>query len=167
MSMDELADKIGITKKTLYNHFGSKEELLSRCISQIFKDLDRHMQLLYKDELNAIECMKQSFQFIAELLKDHSPVFIHDLQKMYPEMISNRHTSGFGQFREKMKLNLQKGIKEGLYAPDLDIELISDYFGHAVFGFYFQSILTNSSFSSKNYFVTAEGRKQLKRNIPS
>ena len=91
-------------------------------------------------------------------------------------MISSSHTSGFGQFREKMVLNLKKGIREGLYMDDINIELISEYFGHAVFGFFFHSIRSNAAFSTTNYFetiitynlralVTETGRKLLKPNI--
>lgn len=173
LSIDELAQKMGISKKTLYNNFNSKEALLSDCLKHVFMGLDQNMQMLHDENKNAIECMYDSFHELNNFFKDHSPVFISDLNRLYPEMISSKHTSGFGQFREKMILNIKKGIKEGLYDKEIDIELISDYFEHSVFGFFFHSIRTNNAFSSNNYFetiitynlkalVTDKGRKLIK-----
>lgn len=175
LSIDELALKMGISKKTLYNNFHSKEALLSDCIKHVFADLNNNMKMLHDDNYNAIECMYQSFHELNIFFQDHSPVFINDLHHLYPEMINDKHTSGFGQFRGKLILNMKKGIKEGLYSKDMDIDLISAYFVHSVFGFFFQSVITSNAFSTTNYFetmitynlralVTEKGRKLLKLN---
>jgi len=172
MSMDELAAKMVMSKKTLYNNFGSKEELLSKCIHSIFRELDKSMMLMYNDDRNAIECLVESFKEIRLFMADLSPIFLNDLQKLYPEMVSSSHTCGFGQFSEKLTMNLSKGIQEGLYREDLDIKLISKYFSFAVFGFYFLHVRSENSSISLNYFetiiqlnlrslVTDKGRLQL------
>ena len=154
MSIDELAEKMGVSKKTLYNHFGSKEILLQQCIHHVFADLNQNMALLTNEKMNAIECLQQSFQSLSIFFQDHSPVFISDLNKLYPDMISEKHTSKFGQFTKAIQLHLEKGIEEGLYSSDLDTPLISRYFVQSVFGFFFQSIISDNEFSASNYFET-------------
>ncbi|MFA9390527.1 MAG: TetR/AcrR family transcriptional regulator [Prolixibacteraceae bacterium] len=178
LSIDELAAKMGISKKTLYNHFDSKDTLLRQCIHHVFTDLNSNMELLIDENKNAIECMQQSFHALSIFFQDHSPVFISDLNKLYPDMISEKHTSKLGPFSETIKLNLEKGIKEGLYASELDIRLISRYFVHSIFGFFFQSIISDNEFSANNYFETVviynlkalstdKGRKLINLKIKS
>jgi TetR/AcrR family transcriptional regulator, cholesterol catabolism regulator len=178
MSLEELAEKMGITKKTLYNHFNSKEELLSECIHDVFADMRLKMMVLIDENSNAIECMYAGFREIKAFFMHQSPLFIKDLNKLYPEMVSVEHTSGYGMFREKIMLNFEKGIKEGLYIENMDTLLISQYFMYSIFGFYIQSVTTSNEFSAAGYFetilsynlralVTEKGRIELTKYIKS
>lgn len=176
MSLEELAVRMGISKKTLYNHFSSKEKLLNACIKEVFHELHESMLSFNDCSLNPIECFLNTFNKLSLEFRDHSPIFISDLQRLYPESLSNKHTMGYGQFREKIELNLQRGISEGFYRNDIDIQLTSKYLVHSIFGFYFHSIISDSEFSAANYFTTIvrynmraivndEGRKILTKSL--
>ncbi|HPR60979.1 MAG TPA: hypothetical protein PLF35_08535, partial [Prolixibacteraceae bacterium] len=103
---------------------------------------------------NPVDCMLFTFKNLSVYFRDHSPVFIGDLQRLYPEMVSDKHTSGYGQFREKIIQNIQRGIAEGVYRNDIDEVLISKYLVHSIFGYFFHSVIFDNTFSAANYFDT-------------
>lgn len=154
LSLEELAERMAISKKTIYNHFHSKEELHSACMQSMFMNLNQKMDVLTDDSKNAIECMREGFNEISEIFLQLSPLFIYDLQKIYPDMINSTHANDLDFFNEKIKLNLKKGIKEGLYNPKLDIAFFSQYISHSIFGFFFHSMLTGKKVLTNNYFST-------------
>lgn len=61
LSLDELAEKMAISKKTLYNHFDSKEELHSRCMQTLFDEMNQKAAALTTPSNNAIDCMREAF----------------------------------------------------------------------------------------------------------
>ena len=60
LSLEEVAGKMGITKKTLYNHFVSKEELMKACILSISADMQEAMRGLDDSAFSAIENLRTS-----------------------------------------------------------------------------------------------------------
>jgi TetR/AcrR family transcriptional regulator, cholesterol catabolism regulator len=154
MPLDEIADKMGITKKTLYNHFDSKEALLSECIHSFVSEMKQQLNIMHADEIDAATGMKKGFEAIAGFFYSLSPVFLLDLKKMYPEMANAEHTAGFSFFIENVRKNLKKGIKEDTYRKDIDVNLISQYITYSVFAFFMNKVLISSDFSSKGYFKT-------------
>jgi AcrR family transcriptional regulator len=154
LSLDELAEKMSITKKTLYNHFSSKEELHTACMRSMFSELNQRMAVLTDPKMNAIECMREGFKALKGIFIQLSPLFIHDMQRLYPNMVYSSHASDIDFFKQRIMANIEKGIGEGIYNPQLDISFISQYISHSVFGFYFHSVLNNNEFSTLNYFET-------------
>lgn len=154
LSLDEVADKMGITKKTLYNHFSSKDELFYECVHSLIADLLKSMDIMSDPQLNAIQAMRRGFDELAAFFMTLSPIFFFDMKKMYPELASTEHSIGMGAFREKLIQNLDKGIKENTYRKDMDVQLLSEFFIFSVFGFFISNVINNSNYTSKTYFKT-------------
>ncbi len=154
LSLDELAGKMSISKKTLYNHFSSKEDLHEACMQSMFTDLNQRVSVFTDESKNAIEAMREGFREFETVLSQLSPLFIHDLERLYPNMIYSTHASDVDFFRHRIMDNIEKGIREGLYNPGLDVSFFSQYISHSVFGFYFHSALSNTGYSDSAYFKT-------------
>jgi len=152
LSLEDIADKMGITKKTLYNHFSCKEELLTECMHSFVTDLQIKMRVLYSTDMNAMDCLRRGVEEVALLFQSLSPVFLFDLKKMFPNFASTEHRAGFANFLEGMRENLIKGINESDYRKNIDIELISQYFTYSVFSFFINKVVNNNEFTAKNYF---------------
>ncbi len=177
ISIDELADKSGVTKKTLYNHFESKEGLLKFCLQTFVHDLEKKISIMYSEDVNAIEGFKSGICGMGEVFHSLSPVFFDDLRKMFPELSGTQHKAGFGSFLEGMKRNLEKGKKEKLYRQEINVEMISRFFISSVVSFFISSVLTRSEYSARDYFrsvidyhlhavVTPKGKRLLdKENL--
>lgn len=154
ISIDEIAEKSGVTKKTLYNHFESKEGLLKFCLQTFVHDLEKKISIMYSEDVNAIEGFKSGIYGMGEVFHSLSPVFFDDLKKMFPELSGTQHKAGFGSFLEGMKRNLMKGKREKLYRQDINVELISRFFISSVVSFFISSVLTRSEYSARDYFRT-------------
>jgi len=152
ISIDEIAEKSGVTKKTLYNHFESKEGLLKFCLQTFVNDLEKKIAVMYSEEVNAIEGLKSGIYGMGEVFHSLSPVFFDDLKRMFPEISGTQHKAAFGSFLEGMKRNLIKGKEEKLYRQDINVEMISRFFITSVVSFFISSVLTRSEYSAKDYF---------------
>ncbi|MDD2612733.1 MAG: TetR/AcrR family transcriptional regulator [Bacteroidales bacterium] len=154
LSLDEIVDKMGIVKKTLYNHFESKDDLLHECIQSLINELRNEIEVMNDDRFNAVEGMRKGFEEMSKFFYALSPVFFHDLKKLYPEMAMAEHHASISLFSDKIVENLNKGIKEQIYRQDMDVALMSQYFIYSVFGFFINRVINSSEFSTKNYFPT-------------
>ncbi len=130
VSMDDISRELGISKKTLYRFVKDKQELIAKVIASDFKANDKKIQALLKPTFNAIEEVLALVRFFTELHQTHSPNMIFDLQKFYPEVYQM-----FRKLRkEKLLLfygdNLKKGIKEGLYRQNMDINVVQKIIVH-------------------------------------
>ena len=97
LSLDDLAEKMAISKKTIYNHFSSKEELHSACMRSMFINLNQKMNVLVDDSKSAIEGLRDGFKELKYIFFELSPLFIHDLRRLYPDMIYSSHATEIGR----------------------------------------------------------------------
>lgn len=152
ISLDEIAEKIGVTKKTLYNHFSSKEELLKECIQDFSEDFRETINQLDNADNSAIENLRRGFRCLNHFFTVLSPVFFYDLMRLNPNQATSEHIIGSDFFKQKMEANLRQGIYDGIYREDLEVEFISRYMAYSIFGFYINSLINNNPYISKNYF---------------
>lgn len=152
LSLDEIATKMGVTKKTLYNHFSSKEELLKECIRSISSDFQEALSGLDDPNHSSIENLRRCFSRVNNLFIVLNPIFFSDLMRGNPNQAMLEHVVGSGFFRQKIEANLRKGIENGLFRDDLDVEFVGNYLAYSVFGYYINGIVNNNPLISKSYF---------------
>lgn len=121
--MDDIAAELGISKKTIYQHFEDKNALVEECSRHfLLKEKCREEQI--ENQVNdPIEEIIMSTKMMREMLGIINPVAFHDLQKYYPKAWAH-YLNHKGSILEKMKSNLMKGMEQGLYREDLDVEIL-------------------------------------------
>lgn len=152
LSLEEIAGKMGITKKTLYNHFSSKDELLKECIQSISDDFRETIKGLDDNNNSAIDNLRNGFSRLNHFFTVLSPVFFYDLMRLSPNQAASEHMIGSDFFKQKMEANLKQGINDGIYHSNLEVELTSCYMSYSIFGFYINSLINNNPYISKTYF---------------
>ena len=125
VSMDDVARELGISKKTLYQHFATKEDLLIQTLQH-----NRRCELAYiADTLakagNALEEIVEIAHMVIRSLKKISPSLIFDLKKYHPEAFKVLEDTTRTDIYERIRANLEKGIAQGLYLPHLDVEIMA------------------------------------------
>jgi AcrR family transcriptional regulator len=129
ISIDEVCSALRISKKTFYQHFQQKEDLIGAVIEE---NKQQHFEKFEKNlkNKNAID----SLIFIIKELKKNSDCEPHqlwfDIQKYYPKIFEKYKIMKLEAVRIGFEQNLIQGIEEGYYRKDLDIELAS--FFHSV-----------------------------------
>ncbi|HEX7712925.1 MAG TPA: TetR/AcrR family transcriptional regulator [Bacillota bacterium] len=124
LTMDELAADLGLSKKTLYKNFASKNDLLKEVVEEFMGEQIVQVQQILNSTESTMEIMKRLVMFIGNLASQISHLRIQDLQKNAPEIWKE-----IAEVREKyiaanFKNILQDGIREGKFRSDVNPDLI-------------------------------------------
>ncbi|VBB46713.1 putative Regulatory protein TetR [uncultured Paludibacter sp.] len=138
VSIDDICNELRISKKTFYKYFPQKENLIMSVLISIGERNEEKFKKICQNK-NAIDGL---ILIIKELKKNEdkrSQVFMHDLQKYYPEIFHRFKEERRTRIKDNFEKNLQKGIEEGYYRSDMDVEMVS-YFHSIQIGNIFQEI---------------------------
>jgi len=124
VTMDDVAHKLAISKKTLYQFFQDKDELVSSVVECDFEQKN-HETMLDSSNLNAIEEVFEYYKMQIKVIKDHKPSFVYDLRKYYPEIFAKVQQRMRERILNNTSANILKGKSEKIYRSDLDEEIIA------------------------------------------
>jgi AcrR family transcriptional regulator len=123
LNMDDISRSLGISKKTLYQYVKSKEDLIEKLFYYDEMKWDIEMAKLKIDEMNAIEILLQVSIRVFEEMGRFNPKLKFELKKYYEHIFQQfmvrKQNHMFGQISK----NLERGIAEGIYRSDVNIEL--------------------------------------------
>jgi AcrR family transcriptional regulator len=128
ITMDDAARELGISKKTLYGYFKDKDELVKCFVEHHIRHMQEDMHKLQTSQVNAIEELLIVSKFITQYLKKVNPSVTYDLQKYYPEIWKKINFLQRDHIFNRIKDNMVRGIKEGLYRKDLNIDIIAHFY---------------------------------------
>lgn len=132
VSMDDIAAQLGMSKKTLYQYYTDKDELVNAVFDIVLTDNKTHCLECSKQGENAIQEVFLSFDVVEEMLKNMNPSVLFDMQKYHPTAFKKFEEFRNGFLYRIIKANLERGIKEELYREDIDTDILSRYRLHSV-----------------------------------
>jgi len=125
VSMDDISAGLGMSKKTLYQYFADKEELVDACFSGVMEH-NRHQCLAdQKRAENSVHELFLAFDMTQEVFAEMNPSVLYDLQKYHPAAYKKFHEFKYGFLYKVITNNLEKGIKEELYRPEIDVDVLT------------------------------------------
>jgi AcrR family transcriptional regulator len=124
VTMDQIAKELGISKKTIYQYFENKTELVQQTVAYIFDLIQTEIDKICLMKLNPYEELLSVRKLIGEILNKSANVPHYQLKKYYPEIADKLEEKKFKSIMECLEHNLNKGIKAGYYKKDLDKEFI-------------------------------------------
>jgi len=124
-TMDGIAQELGISKKTIYQLFKSKADIVKEVSLAFCKQNEAETLEVARSSENAIDALFKVMQHFTQTAKQRSPNLIFEIKKYYPEswQVFQKHENRF--VVQKVKDNLHRGIKEGLYRPEINIDIVS------------------------------------------
>ncbi len=125
VTMDDVSRELGISKKTLYECVSDKSELVKHVMKMMFDLHAEKLAEISKSGLNALEELLEVNRLMITMVKDLNQTLLYDLKKYYPELYQDIMSEQFGKMRDAIRLNLDKGQKEGLYRKDMNVDIIS------------------------------------------
>ena len=132
ITMDDISHRLGCSKKTLYQHFSNRKELVLKVISSDMKKHEEAILKVIKENLHPIDEIVKLNLLATEKLKTIHPSAQYDLKKYYPkswEIFDKKNK----QLTYKVSLkNLEKGIKNGCYRKDINPEVLSRIFSEKI-----------------------------------
>ena len=127
VSMDDISAGLGMSKKTLYQYFADKEELVDACFSGVL-DHNRHQCLAdQKRSDNPIHEMFLALDMMQEMFAEMNPAVLYDLQKYHPAAFKKFHEFKYSFLYKVITSNLERGVKEELYREDIDVDVLARF----------------------------------------
>ena len=126
VKMDDIAALLGISKRTLYEIYSNKEELLLECVKFQEGQYDAYMASFEKDPSNnVIDIIIEFYNKQIQWLSDVNPLYFSDIQK-YSQVVSyfERRDRDIERKQDKM-IFYQRGIREGVFRDDVDYDVLS------------------------------------------
>lgn len=176
VTMDEIAEEMGISKKTIYEHFSSKSDLVNAAVIYLYEIISSGIDEIRAQKKDPIEEMYEVKKFVMCRLKGEKASPIFQLQKYYPEIFSKIRSLQYEKMQECIMENLQRGIKKGVYRKNLHENFIARIYFLGMNGIKDESIFPRSEFSQKKIheeflsyhlrgIVTRKGLDKLKQII--
>jgi len=176
VSMDEIAARLGMSKKTLYQYFEDKDQLVTTTVSRHFQKKCLELEACSNQALNAVH---EFFLILDRIIIDFTsmnPIVLHDMQRFHPMAFAE-----FTRYKQEYVLtcvrnNIERGKQEGYYRVDLDADIISKYrlesimipFNLSVFPPERYTLVSTAKLISENFIyglVTPQGRALVEQYI--
>jgi len=145
VTMDDIANSLGISKKTLYNYFSNKASLVDAAVKVKNNEIEKKIFDIKEKKFNAIEEEFVVKAVMNEMFKDTKESPMYQLKKYYPEAYINLTDKQACVFNDCNSDNLRKGIEQGLYRTDININEIVSFYSILVFGNHEGSLSTNNT----------------------
>ncbi len=126
VTMDEISEALGMSKRTLYESFSNKEELLKECIEYQYDQ-----NLLVRQEVEAahgddpLEVINLHFRHVIVALKNLHPGFMQDIQKYHSQLWNDHIKSKMDQDIAYTRSIMEKGIEKGVFRKESDTDILS------------------------------------------
>jgi len=123
MTMSDIANELGISKRTLYEVFRDKEDLLENCINMHITRGDNAIQALIEQSEDVIDSMMRIYTLsLDEMLMVNRSV-MHDLKKYHSQLYKKVEQNQRNDVYKLLPL-LNKGVEQGLIRKDINFEII-------------------------------------------
>lgn len=125
VTMEDIAKQLGISKKTIYQHFEDKEQILYQVIQDKTGRDQFEMDCMLVDTNNPVEEILYALHMIQKHADQVSPNLLIDVKRHYPQAFALFLQYKEGQIMRSILENIQKGIVQGLYRSDLNPAILA------------------------------------------
>lgn len=178
VTMDDLANEMGISKKTIYSHFPNKTKLVGECTMHVFQSISKGIDHICSLHKNPIEELYEIKRHMMVHLKNEKSSPQYQLQKYYPQVYETLRTKQYDMMQECVVENLNKGVQMGIYRENLNVDFVSRIYFSGVMSIKNIELFPQDMFPMAalmdNYLeyhlrgiVTPKGRKFLNKIINS
>ena len=153
VTMDEIAANLGMSKKTLYKFFPSKEELVREIIYKMRCGVKDYVDaLLADDKMDFVEKLKRMMNLIGNQSSKLQGPLLEDLHRNIPEVWQQINEFRKENVRQKFTQLINMGVEKGIFRKDIDQRLIVLIYSSAIQGLINPEILSQMPFSVEQVF---------------
>lgn len=126
ITMDDVARELGVSKKTLYQYFNDKNDLVDQCVENHLDTMQSTCTKINFDKsVDAISMMLSITEFVGKMLRQVNPSSMYDLKKYFKPAWDKLEIHKKEFITNSMKENFEHGLKKGLYRKDIDSEMVT------------------------------------------
>lgn len=173
VTMDDIASKMAISKKTLYKYFENKDALVEQATKQIHQSC---LTQIYEINAQNFSPIKENFtikKMFREMFQNIGGSYLFQLKKYYPKIYNKTIKVESIAFSDCIKQNIEKGIAQGYYREELNVEVVTSFYLSLVFSIHEKDIPQNElldlEFEALLYhtraIATAKGIQELENQL--
>ncbi|MFW5774122.1 MAG: TetR/AcrR family transcriptional regulator, partial [Tangfeifania sp.] len=125
VTMDGIAEGLGMSKRTVYETFKDKSELVHACLEKLKNQHKKRNQEIISSTQNVIETIFLFMQEGIKAMNAINPVFFRDMKKFYPKKWNCLEEENEQEVFNLSTELLQKGMKEGFFREDINIPIVA------------------------------------------
>lgn len=147
VTMDDIANALGISKKTIYQHFENKTKLIEATTTNMFENICGGIDCICEASHNPIEELYDIKMYVMNYLKNEktSPQF--QLKKYYPQIFQSLQMKQFEKMYVSVKESIQNGVDTGLFRENIDVDFISRMYFNGMIGIKDENIFPSERFT--------------------
>lgn len=125
VTMDDIANEMGMSKKTIYAEYVNKTELVEDCVMNKFCVMSNGIDHIVAMNKNPISELYEIKKYVLSHLKDEksSPQF--QLSKYYPKIFESIKSLNYAKMSGCIRSNVKRGMDLGIYRENLNVEFVS------------------------------------------
>lgn len=170
--MDDVAQSLSISKRTLYEIYKDKEELLYQGIVQFDQEAKQSMSAYIEQAESVMDIILEAYQRRVVRTGTVNPLFYEDIQK-YPKVVDYLNKEREHTYASFIEL-LRRGVSEGYFRTDIDYELVAQMFNainsfvmtqHLLSRYSIQQVFTNMLLVPLRGFCTEKGLQVIESSV--
>lgn len=127
VSMDDIAAQLAMSKKTLYQYYTDKDELVTAVFTEVM-DHNRVECSANKDKAdNAVHEVFMAFDMVQEMFANMNISVLYDMEKYHPACYKKYVDYKNGFLYGMIRSNIERGINEEVYREDIDVDIMTRY----------------------------------------
>ena len=127
ITMDDISRSAGVSKKTLYELFSDKDELVLESVKFMLNQNQCETDLAMNASKHAVEQIVHVLNLMEKMVRGLNMVCYMDLQRHYVDAFRYQQEHKESYLYRCIADNLKRGIQEGLYREDIDVEIITRF----------------------------------------
>lgn len=123
--MDDLAEELHISKRTIYELFRDKEDLLMTCVSRLIESRLRERQQILERAPNVIVGIVEVVSYASRIIRQSNPLLWQEIEQYHPavhQLVRRVRTET--EYSEIVDL-IQRGIDQELFLASLDVDILA------------------------------------------
>jgi AcrR family transcriptional regulator len=123
--MDGMAHDLGVSKKTIYKHFPSKDELLRQLLKLKMDEAQSGIErIANQNRLSFIEKLKAAYTFAGVQVSELGQPFLRDLERNAPEIWKEFEERRNRTVLKSLRNLLEEGVQKGAFKSEIDPQLL-------------------------------------------
>ncbi|MBI2427852.1 MAG: TetR/AcrR family transcriptional regulator [Ignavibacteriales bacterium] len=154
VTLDELSSELGISKKTMYKFFPSKEDLVRTMMRMVMKKVERNVTAITESEKPVIHKLAELMLFVGKLAGRISRAFQLDIQRFTPTLWKEVDKFRNEMILSRVALMIKEAKRQGKFRNDVNDEVVIMMFLNSVQTIVNPEVLSQHAFSPKEAMYT-------------
>lgn len=133
ITMDDVSRELGVSKKTLYQFFVDKNDLVNQCVEHYLESMNGICCHVMEDKtLDAVSMVLKLTDEMSSIIKQVNPSSMYDLKKYFKSSWDKLEIDRRSFIVNTITENLRHGMEQGLYRDDINIAITTEIYVHLV-----------------------------------